>query len=91
MPETWLITACSTGFGRAIAQHLIVLGYNVAVSGTASRQCVLNFSYQVPFAKSRRSAAANLRCKRSCWFCWRPKGLLLNDHALQHILPRVGG
>lgn len=32
MPKTWFITGCSTGFGRAIAQHLISLGHNVAVT-----------------------------------------------------------
>lgn len=32
MPKTWFVTGCSTGFGRAIAQHLISLGHNVAVT-----------------------------------------------------------
>lgn len=32
MTKTWFITGCSTGFGRAIAQHLISLGHNVAVT-----------------------------------------------------------
>jgi NADP-dependent 3-hydroxy acid dehydrogenase YdfG len=32
MTKTWFITGCSTGFGRAIAQHLIALGHNVAVT-----------------------------------------------------------
>jgi hypothetical protein len=29
--------------------------------------------------------------ERSCWFCGRPAGLLLNDHALRHILPSACG
>lgn len=32
MPKTWFITGCSTGFGRAIAQHLLANGHNVAVT-----------------------------------------------------------
>ena len=32
MAQTWLITGCSTGFGRAIARHVIELGHNVVVT-----------------------------------------------------------
>jgi short-subunit dehydrogenase len=32
MAQTWFITGCSTGFGRALAQHLIELSYNVVVT-----------------------------------------------------------
>lgn len=32
MAQTWLITGCSTGFGRAIAQHVIELGHHVVVT-----------------------------------------------------------
>jgi NAD(P)-dependent dehydrogenase (short-subunit alcohol dehydrogenase family) len=32
MPQTWLITGCSTGFGRALAQHVVALGHNVVVT-----------------------------------------------------------
>lgn len=32
MPKTWLITGCSTGFGRALARHVVALGHNVVVT-----------------------------------------------------------
>lgn len=32
MAQTWFITGCSTGFGRALAQHVIALGNNVVVT-----------------------------------------------------------
>jgi NAD(P)-dependent dehydrogenase (short-subunit alcohol dehydrogenase family) len=32
MARTWFITGCSTGFGRAIARHVIELGHNVVVT-----------------------------------------------------------
>lgn len=32
MARTWLITGCSTGFGRALAQHILGLGENVVVT-----------------------------------------------------------
>src|SRR6478609_8866958 len=32
MAQTWLITGCSTGFGRAIARRVIELGHNVVVT-----------------------------------------------------------
>ena len=32
MAQTWMITGCSTGFGRAIARHVIELGHNVVVT-----------------------------------------------------------
>ncbi len=32
MAQTWLITGCSTGFGRAIARHVIELGHHVVVT-----------------------------------------------------------
>jgi len=32
MPQTWLITGCSTGFGRALAQHVLALGHNVVLT-----------------------------------------------------------
>jgi hypothetical protein len=45
---------------------------------------------------SARSASATgqfrlRRGGRSCWVCGRPEGLLLNDHALRHILPNACG
>lgn len=38
MTQTWFITGCSTGFGRAIAQHAIAQGYNVVVSARRATQ-----------------------------------------------------
>ena len=36
MPRTnklvWLITGCSTGFGRALAEHLLAEGHSVVVT-----------------------------------------------------------
>lgn len=32
MARTWIITGCSTGIGRAIAEHVLSLGENVAVT-----------------------------------------------------------
>ncbi|MCA1443857.1 SDR family NAD(P)-dependent oxidoreductase [Ensifer sp. IC4062] len=32
MAQTWFITGCSTGFGRALAEHVIALGNNVVVT-----------------------------------------------------------
>jgi len=30
--KVWLITGCSTGFGRELARHLLIIGYRVAVT-----------------------------------------------------------
>ncbi|CDX32732.1 Short-chain dehydrogenase/reductase SDR [Mesorhizobium sp. ORS 3359] len=32
MPKSWFISECSTGFGRALAQHLLANGHKVAVT-----------------------------------------------------------
>lgn len=32
MKKIWLITGCSTGFGRELAKHVLELGYNAAVA-----------------------------------------------------------
>ena len=32
MKKVWLITGCSTGFGRALAQEVLAKGYNAAVA-----------------------------------------------------------
>ena len=40
MAQTWLITGCSTGFGRAIARHVIELGHNVVVTARNPTQIV---------------------------------------------------
>ncbi|MBB4188313.1 oxidoreductase [Sinorhizobium terangae] len=38
MAQTWFITGCSTGFGRALAQHVIALGHNVVVTARDAAQ-----------------------------------------------------
>ncbi|MDK1374834.1 MULTISPECIES: oxidoreductase [unclassified Sinorhizobium] len=38
MAQTWFITGCSTGFGRALAQHVIALGHNVVVTARGAAQ-----------------------------------------------------
>ncbi|NRP70182.1 putative oxidoreductase [Ensifer psoraleae] len=38
MAQTWFITGCSTGFGRALAQHVIALGHNVVVTARDATQ-----------------------------------------------------
>src|SRR5678816_1313959 len=32
MKKVWLITGCSTGFGRELAKQVLALGYNAAVA-----------------------------------------------------------
>ncbi|MCA1404876.1 SDR family NAD(P)-dependent oxidoreductase [Ensifer sp. IC3342] len=38
MAQTWFITGCSTGFGRALAEHVIALGHNVVVTARDAAQ-----------------------------------------------------
>ncbi|MGO7733188.1 SDR family NAD(P)-dependent oxidoreductase [Rhizobium leguminosarum] len=38
MTKTWFITGCSTGFGRALTQHLLSLGEQVVVTARDPRQ-----------------------------------------------------
>ncbi|MGF1623213.1 MAG: oxidoreductase [Rhodomicrobiaceae bacterium] len=38
MSQTWFITGCSTGLGRALAQHVSSLGYNVVVTARNPEQ-----------------------------------------------------
>ncbi|MCZ4091876.1 oxidoreductase [Sinorhizobium psoraleae] len=38
MAQTWCITGCSTGFGRALARHVFALGHNVVVTARDAAQ-----------------------------------------------------